>query len=128
MRAVVYTGAGGHEVVQLRDVPAPDINTNEHMQRGRDLTYDATPLPRELVDLGSDMGIVEKSGAWYSFNGDRIGQGRDSAKEFLIEKGYDPTVFNDPRIPLLTMDQIADPFCPCPTLFRRQQIASQFTQ
>jgi recombination protein RecA len=37
----------------------------------------------ELVDLGSDMGIVEKSGAWYSFNGDRIGQGRDSAKEFL---------------------------------------------
>jgi recombination protein RecA len=37
----------------------------------------------ELVDLGSDAGIVEKSGAWYSFNGDRIGQGRDSAKEFL---------------------------------------------
>jgi recombination protein RecA len=37
----------------------------------------------ELVDIGSDMGIVEKSGAWYSFNGDRIGQGRDSAKEFL---------------------------------------------
>ncbi|HEY3305363.1 MAG TPA: recombinase RecA [Candidatus Binatia bacterium] len=37
----------------------------------------------ELVDLGSDTGIVEKSGAWYSFNGDRIGQGRDSAKEFL---------------------------------------------
>ncbi len=29
-----------------------DINTNEHMQRGRELTYDATPLPRELVDLG----------------------------------------------------------------------------
>ncbi len=37
----------------------------------------------ELVDLGSEMGILEKSGAWYSFNGDRIGQGRDSAKEFL---------------------------------------------
>jgi recombination protein RecA len=41
----------------------------------------------ELVDLGSDMGIVEKSGAWYSFNGDRIGQGRDSAKEFLKANG-----------------------------------------
>jgi recombination protein RecA len=40
-------------------------------------------LEGELVDIGSDMGIVEKSGAWYSFNGDRIGQGRDSAKEFL---------------------------------------------
>ena len=37
----------------------------------------------ELIDLGSEMGIVEKSGAWYSFNGDRIGQGRESAKEFL---------------------------------------------
>jgi recombination protein RecA len=37
----------------------------------------------ELVDLGSEAGIMEKSGAWYSFNGDRIGQGRDSAKEFL---------------------------------------------
>jgi recombination protein RecA len=37
----------------------------------------------EIVDLGSDMGILEKSGAWYSFNGERIGQGRESAKEFL---------------------------------------------
>src|SRR5574337_618312 len=37
----------------------------------------------ELVDLGSEMGILEKSGAWYSFNGERIGQGRESAKEFL---------------------------------------------
>ncbi len=39
----------------------------------------------ELVDLGSEIGILEKSGAWYSFNGERIGQGRESAKEFLKE-------------------------------------------
>jgi len=39
----------------------------------------------EIVDLGSEMGIVEKSGAWYSFSGDRIGQGRDAAKNFLKE-------------------------------------------
>ena len=39
----------------------------------------------ELVDLGSEMGIVEKSGAWYSFNGERIGQGRENAKGFLRE-------------------------------------------
>jgi recombination protein RecA len=31
------------------------------------------------------MGIVEKSGAWYSFGGERIGQGRESAKQFLKE-------------------------------------------
>ncbi len=37
----------------------------------------------ELVDLGSDLGIIEKSGAWYAFDGDRIGQGRENAKEFL---------------------------------------------
>jgi recombination protein RecA len=37
----------------------------------------------EIVDLGSEMGIVEKSGAWYSFSGERIGQGREAAKQFL---------------------------------------------
>ena len=37
----------------------------------------------EIVDLGSEMGIVEKSGAWYSFDGERIGQGRENSKEFL---------------------------------------------
>src|SRR6266542_4253379 len=39
----------------------------------------------EVVDLGSEMGIVEKSGAWYSFGGERIGQGREAAKQFLKE-------------------------------------------
>ena len=39
----------------------------------------------ETIDLGSEMGIVEKSGAWYSFGGERIGQGRESAKQFLKE-------------------------------------------
>src|SRR5512139_1619195 len=39
----------------------------------------------DLLDLGSDAGIVEKSGAWYSFEGERIGQGRENARRFLIE-------------------------------------------
>jgi recombination protein RecA len=39
----------------------------------------------EIVDLGSEMSIVEKSGAWYSFGGERIGQGREAAKQFLKE-------------------------------------------
>src|SRR5215813_6289874 len=39
----------------------------------------------ELVDIGSDQGIIEKSGAWYSFGGERIGQGRENAKEYLKE-------------------------------------------
>jgi len=36
-----------------------------------------------LVDIGSEAGIIEKSGAWYSYNGQRIGQGRENAKMFL---------------------------------------------
>src|SRR5688572_20918325 len=39
----------------------------------------------DLVDLGSDCGAVEKSGAWFSFEGERIGQGRDNAKQFLVD-------------------------------------------
>ncbi len=37
----------------------------------------------ELVDIGSENGIVEKTGAWYSFNKERIGQGKDNARQFL---------------------------------------------
>jgi recombination protein RecA len=37
----------------------------------------------EVVDLGAELNVVEKSGAWYSYNGDRIGQGKDNAREFL---------------------------------------------
>ena len=37
----------------------------------------------ELVDLGVTAGIVEKSGSWYSYNGERIGQGRENAQSFL---------------------------------------------
>ena len=37
----------------------------------------------ELVDLGVTAGVVEKSGSWFSYNGERIGQGRENAKNFL---------------------------------------------
>ncbi|MEW6571634.1 MAG: recombinase RecA [Nitrospirota bacterium] len=37
----------------------------------------------EIIDLGVEAGIIEKSGAWYSYAGNRIGQGRGSAREFL---------------------------------------------
>jgi len=39
----------------------------------------------ELIDLGSKVGVVEKSGAWFSYDGNRIGQGRENAKAFLKE-------------------------------------------
>jgi recombination protein RecA len=37
----------------------------------------------EIVDLGVQQGLIDKSGAWYSYKGDRIGQGKDNARQFL---------------------------------------------
>ena len=37
----------------------------------------------ELLDLGVKAGVVEKSGAWFSYDSQRIGQGRENAKQFL---------------------------------------------
>src|SRR6202162_6104938 len=39
----------------------------------------------DLIDLGAEQGVVEKSGAWFSFAGERLGQGRDNARLFLKE-------------------------------------------
>ena len=43
----------------------------------------------ELLDIGSEIGVVEKSGAWYAYMGEKIGQGKENAKIFLKEN---PTV------------------------------------
>jgi recombination protein RecA len=39
----------------------------------------------DLVDMGSNLGLIEKSGTWYSYKGERIGQGRDNVKKLLKE-------------------------------------------
>lgn len=39
----------------------------------------------EIIDIGSDLDIVQKSGSWYSYKGERLGQGRENAKQFLLE-------------------------------------------
>jgi recombination protein RecA len=39
----------------------------------------------EIIDLGVKLGIVDKAGAWYSYSGDRIGQGKDNARGFMKE-------------------------------------------
>ena len=38
-----------------------------------------------VVDLGVDLGVVKKSGAWYTYEGEQLGQGRENAKKFLLE-------------------------------------------
>ncbi len=44
-------------------------------------------LEGDLLDLAAEAGIVEKSGAWYSYEGERIGQGRENVRKFLKENG-----------------------------------------
>ena len=39
----------------------------------------------EIIDLGAQADIIEKSGAWYAYNGEKIGQGRENSKRFLLE-------------------------------------------
>ncbi len=39
----------------------------------------------EIVDLGTELEIVQKSGSWYSYNNDKLGQGRDSVKQLLLD-------------------------------------------
>ena len=39
----------------------------------------------EIVDMGADLGIIQKSGSWYSYNSDKLGQGRDSVKQLMLD-------------------------------------------
>jgi recombination protein RecA len=52
-----------------------------------DILYDqGISKEGELIDIGAEMGVVEKVGAWYSFEKERIGQGKDNARQFLRER------------------------------------------
>ena len=37
----------------------------------------------EILDLGVDLGVIDKSGSWFSYNGNRLGQGRDAVKDLI---------------------------------------------
>ncbi len=39
----------------------------------------------EIIDMGTELGIVQKSGSWYSYNNDKLGQGRDSVKQLMVD-------------------------------------------
>ena len=46
---------------------------------------EGTSREGEIIDLGAKNGIIDKSGSWYSYNGDRIGQGKENVRQFLKE-------------------------------------------
>jgi recombination protein RecA len=39
----------------------------------------------EIIDMGTELGVIQKSGSWYSYNNDKLGQGRDSVKQLLVD-------------------------------------------
>src|SRR6202043_1794801 len=51
-----------------------------------DIMY-GTGISREgsLLDVGVDLGIIKKAGAWFTYEGEQLGQGRENAKQFLAE-------------------------------------------
>ncbi len=52
-----------------------------------DILYgEGTSREGEIIDLGVDQKIIDKSGAWYSYNGERIGQGKDNVRNYLKER------------------------------------------
>ncbi len=69
------------KVKVVKNKVAPPFKTAEF-----DILYgEGISREGEIVDMGVGAGIVEKSGAWYAYNGEKIGQGKDNAREFLRE-------------------------------------------
>ncbi|MBI2521611.1 MAG: recombinase RecA [Bdellovibrio sp.] len=59
----------------------------------------------DIVDVASEAGIIEKAGAWFSYNNSKIGQGRDNAKKFLEEN---PQIMEEIRLKVLKKHGISD--------------------
>ncbi len=64
-----------------------------------DIMYgEGISLEGEILDMGSELEIIEKSGAWYAYQGERLGQGRENAKQFLLEnEDIKETVYKEIR-------------------------------
>jgi len=58
-----------------------------------------------LLDVGVDLGLVKKSGAWYTYDGEQLGQGRENAKAFLVE---------NPEIMVEVSERIRQQVAPAP--------------
>ncbi len=66
--------------VSKNKVAAPFKSTSVEIYYGEGISHTS-----EVVQLGVDLGIIDKSGAWFSYNGEKIGQGKESVRGFLKE-------------------------------------------
>ncbi len=86
-----------------------------------DIMYgEGISLEGEIVDIGSELDIIQKSGSWYSYEGERLGQGRENAKHYLKEnpelkheilkkiRDYYGLETNEPEIPVIDEDMATE--------------------
>ena len=69
----------GVKIVKNKVAP-PFRFTELEIAFGKGISYEG-----DLIDLATEFNIIDKSGTWYSFNGERMGQGKESAKKYLAE-------------------------------------------
>jgi len=69
------------KVKVVKNKVAPPFKTAEFdLMYGQGISKEGT-----LIDIGTNMEIIKKSGAWYSYNGERMGQGKEAAKQYLFD-------------------------------------------
>ena len=78
------------EVEELHNFVANDLVVHNCSSPFKQAEFDimfGRGISREgsLLDVGVDLGLVKKSGAWYTYDGEQLGQGRENAKAFLVE-------------------------------------------
>ena len=97
------------KVKVVKNKVAPPFKTAEF-----DILYgEGISREGEIIDMGVEARILDKSGAWYAYNGEKIGQGKDNAREFLRENAdlaveIENKVREAMGVPLLAVDKPAD--------------------
>ncbi len=97
------------KVKVVKNKVAPPFKTAEF-----DILYgEGISREGEIIDMGVTARILEKSGAWYAYNGEKIGQGKDNAREFLrenpeVSREIENKVRESMGIPLLAAEVVAE--------------------
>jgi recombination protein RecA len=92
------------KVVKNKVAP-PFRETEFEIMYGQGISHEG-----EIIELGANNGIIEKSGSWYAYKGERIGQGKDNARDFLkSHKEIAREIEDQIRAKLLPSKQRAEP-------------------